>query len=148
MLNLLIGAASIISIGASGFILWRAIVAQRATKRHVLDAERHSQAAQRAALGSLAHSRASLAHSLSARQAAKIQPSVINGGTFGTEISPETPEKSRRELVAEAARSPENLARMAAISEHRARTSPLIPGNDPEAQTNHAEWRRRVNRLK
>jgi len=147
MLNLLVGTASIISIGASGFILWRAIVAQRATAQHLLDADRHSQAAERAALGSLAHSRASLAHSLSAKQAAKTQPLVIDGDTFGTEISPEPQKKSRRELIAEAAHAPEVQQRVDQINEHRARTSPLIPGNDPEAQgSNHAAWRARMSK--
>ncbi|MFI5094655.1 MAG: hypothetical protein ACHQIK_14540 [Candidatus Acidiferrales bacterium] len=132
MLNLLIGAASIISIGATGLILWRAIIAERAASRHALDAERHSQAAQCAAL---------------APQAQPLEAPLI------LEVSevvsqPETPKKSRRELVAEAARSPENLARMAAIGEHRARTSPLIPGNNPLAQTDVAEFRKRHNKFK
>jgi hypothetical protein len=111
--------------------------------RLVADAKRHAETAQRAALASLTHSKTSLAHSESAKKAA---PSVIPEMISGVISAEPVVRKTRRELVADAARSPENLARVTKINEERALTSPLIPGNDQEAQTNHAAWRARMSK--
>jgi hypothetical protein len=174
MITFLIAAtASAISVGATVLSWRKAFQAQRTAARHVLDAEQHSNTAQcaasaasvhsktalahsetasRAALASKTHAAVSLSHAESAKKAAK-QPSAIDCGTFDSDAAavappePPKPKMTRREMIAANANSSENLARVAEIDEHRARTSPLIPP-DPLAQSDPTEFRRRFNKIK
>ena len=150
MITLIAAAtASAISVGAAVLSSRKALQAQRIAAQYVTDAKQysesaqtavlaaqaHSESASRAALASKTHASVSFAHCESAKKVAQ-QPLV----TVTTE--PE-PRKSRRDLIREAAHAPEVQQRIDEINEHRARTSPLIPGNDPEAQTDPMKWRAR-----
>jgi hypothetical protein len=159
---ILIVVASGISSGLAVLSWWKVRQTERKTAQHLLDAGRHGEAAQkaasasqacsesasRAALASKAHASVSLAHSLSVKKvvsAPSVQPSELSLGEIPEAVSQiQTPIKTRRELVAEAARSPENEARVAEIDELRARTSPLIPVDSSAQGKSHAKWRERV----
>jgi endonuclease/exonuclease/phosphatase family metal-dependent hydrolase len=137
--------ATSVSIISSTLSLFCARKCLKAQQR----AEEYKNAASRAALAALQHSKIA---SSKTNQKTSNEPVVVNCGDFNspatapkTEAPAET-KQTRREMVREQANSPEAQARVAEIRQRRERTSPLIPPSSESQGINHAVWRARVQK--